>query len=159
MYLHPRWPTRFLVAQKASRKYLTRMSPKWPKYFSFFLSSSSSSDKLVQNCVILSQRFLHKTAAFYTEQCTSPSLFDNFKVSRGTLTSHSRTMASSAMPFSLLVQNLAMKLSHTQVTWRHGELSGFVNPLDWVLESVMIQPILLTSTEEDCDDRLFAVLW
>ena len=26
---------------------------------------------------------LHKTAAFYTEQCTSPSLFHNFQVSQG----------------------------------------------------------------------------
>ena len=43
----------------------------------------NQNDKLVQNCVILSQRFLHKTAAFYTEQCTSPSLFHNFEVSQG----------------------------------------------------------------------------
>jgi len=28
----------------------------------------------------LSQWFLHKTAAFYTEQCTSPSLLHNFEV-------------------------------------------------------------------------------
>jgi len=28
--------------------------------------------------------FLHKTAAFYTEQCTSPSLLHSFEVSRGT---------------------------------------------------------------------------
>ena len=45
----------------------------------FFLSSSS--DRLVQNCVTLSQWFWHKTAAFYTEQFTIPSLFNNSEVS------------------------------------------------------------------------------
>ena len=52
---------------------------------SFFLSSSSSSsssssDGLVQYCMTLSWLFSHKTAAFYTEWCTSPSLFCNFQV-------------------------------------------------------------------------------
>ena len=46
-----------------------------------FLSSSSPSDGVVQNCVTL-MWFLHKTTAFYSEQCTSPSLFHNFEVSR-----------------------------------------------------------------------------
>jgi len=31
----------------------------------------------------LSQWVSHKTATFYTEQCTSPSLFHNFEVTRG----------------------------------------------------------------------------
>ena len=48
-----------------------------------FLSSSSSLDGLVQNCMALSWWFLHKTAAYYTEQCTNPLLFHNFEVSRG----------------------------------------------------------------------------
>jgi len=38
--------------------------------------SSPSSDGLVR-------QFSHKIAAFYTEQCTSPSLFHNFEDSRG----------------------------------------------------------------------------
>jgi len=46
----------------------------------FFLSSTS--DWLVQNCMTLSQWFLNNTAAVYTEQCTTPSLFHNFEVSR-----------------------------------------------------------------------------
>ena len=29
-------------------------------------------------------QFSHKTAAFYTDQCTSPSLFHKFEVSQGT---------------------------------------------------------------------------
>ena len=48
------------------------------KCFSF-----SSSDGLVQICVTLSWLFSHKTAPFYTEQCTSPLLFHNFEVSWG----------------------------------------------------------------------------
>ena len=61
-----------------------------PKCFSLFQnvflsssSSSSSSDGLVQICVTLSRWFSHKTAAFFTEQCTSPSLFSRFEVTRG----------------------------------------------------------------------------
>ena len=51
----------------------------------FFLSSSTS-DGLVQNCVTISQWFSHKSAtAFYSEHCTSPSLFHNCEVSQGTL--------------------------------------------------------------------------
>ena len=49
----------------------------------FLSSSSSSSDGLVQICVTLSRWFSHKTAAFFTEQCTSPSLFSRFEVMRG----------------------------------------------------------------------------
>ena len=48
----------------------------------FFLSSSSS-DRLVQMCVTLSQWFLHKTEAFFTEQCINSSLFSRFEVTRG----------------------------------------------------------------------------
>ena len=47
--------------------------------FFFFLLSS---DRLAQYCVNLSRWFTHKTA-FYTEQCTTPSLFHNFEVSQG----------------------------------------------------------------------------
>ena len=46
---------------------------RWPNVF--YLSSSSSSDGLVQNHVTLSPWFSCKTAAFYTEQCTSLSFF------------------------------------------------------------------------------------
>ena len=52
---------------------------------SSYSSSPSSSDELVQNGMTLSQWFPHKTAAFYTEQCTSPSLFHNYEVSQGAL--------------------------------------------------------------------------
>ena len=51
--------------------------------FSSSSSSSSFSDGLVQICVTLSRWFSHKTAAFFTEQCTSPSLFPRFEVTRG----------------------------------------------------------------------------
>ena len=53
------------------------------KMFFFLSSSSSSSDGLIQICVTLSRWFSHKTAAFFTEQCTSPSLFSGFEVTRG----------------------------------------------------------------------------
>ena len=62
---------------KALQKYWTRKQPDH-QYV------SSSSDGLVQNYVTLSQWFPHKTAVFYTEQCTSTSLFHNFEVSWGT---------------------------------------------------------------------------
>ena len=47
------------------------------------VSLSSSSDGLVQICVTLSRWFSHKTAAFFTEQCTSSSLSSRFEVTRG----------------------------------------------------------------------------
>jgi len=61
-------------------------------FFFFFLSS----DGLAQYCVNLSWWFMHETAAFYTEQCITPSLFHNFEVSQG-IHNHSlkKTMASS----------------------------------------------------------------
>ena len=52
-------------------------------FFSSSSSSSSSSDGLVQIHVTLSWRFSHKTAAFFTERCTSPSLFSSFEVTWG----------------------------------------------------------------------------
>ena len=60
------------------------------------LASSNLADSLT-TC-------LHKTAAFYTEQCTTPSLTGNFEVSRGLETAHSITMASCATPFSSYVR-------------------------------------------------------
>jgi len=50
-------------------------------FFFFFLLSS---DGLAQYRVNLSRWFTHETAAFCTEQCTTPSLFHSFEVSRGT---------------------------------------------------------------------------
>jgi len=44
----------------------------------FFLLSS---DGLARYCVNLSQWFTHETAAFCTEQCTTPLLFHNLEVS------------------------------------------------------------------------------
>ena len=65
--------------KKALRKYQTRKSPDSQNVFlSFFFFFR----RLVQNCVTLSGWYLHKTAAFYTEQCTSPLLFHNFEVSK-----------------------------------------------------------------------------
>ena len=63
-----------------------------------------SSDGLVQIWLTPSRRCLHKTAAFYTEPCTTPSLFDNFEVSRALETARSITMASSTTPFSSYVR-------------------------------------------------------
>ena len=62
----------------------------------FFLSS----DGLAQYCVNLSRWFKHETAAFCTEQCTTPLLFHNFEVSRGTR-NHSLNFQFGT-PFSLL---------------------------------------------------------
>jgi len=47
----------------------------------FFLLSSS--DGLAQCCVNFSQWFTHETAAFCTEQCTTPLLLHNIEVSQG----------------------------------------------------------------------------
>jgi len=53
-----------------------------PERLSSSSSSTSSLDRLVQK---LSRWFLHKTAAFYTEECACPSLFHSSEVSQGSL--------------------------------------------------------------------------
>ena len=68
--------------------------------FFFFLLSS---DGLAQYCVNLSRWFTHETAAFCTEQCTTPSLFHSFEVSRGTVTSSLKNYSFLGTPFSLFV--------------------------------------------------------
>ena len=52
-------------------------------FFFFFRFFSPSSDGLAQYCVDFSRWFTHETAAFYTEQCTTPSLLHNIEVSQG----------------------------------------------------------------------------
>ena len=63
-----------------------------------------SSDGLVQIWLTPSRRCLHKTAAFYTEQCTTPSLLATSKSHEALETAHSITMASCATPFSSYVR-------------------------------------------------------
>ena len=57
--------TRKSIAKVSNQKVARR-----PKHFSFFFLF----------VLTLSQWFSHKTAAFYTEQCTSPLLLRNFEV-------------------------------------------------------------------------------
>ena len=79
---------------KNRRESTTPGTRKTGKLF-FFLLLSSSSDGLAQRRINLSRWFTHETAAFYTEQCTSPSLFHNFEVShQAAAATHSKTMAS-----------------------------------------------------------------
>ena len=119
----------------------------------------------------LSRWFSHKTAAFYTEQCTSPMLSHNFEVSRGTsIQSLKNCMASFAMLFSSFVvmhtNHLATKCDTVQDCWvrnmvgvHGGKESLFIHcwlgvwtePGQW-----FSQRILHTSKEEACEDRLAA---
>jgi len=69
--------------EKASRRYQTRSSQNRRNVFLSFFLLLSSSDGLAHYCVNLSRWFMHETAAFYTEQCTTPSLFHNFEVQQG----------------------------------------------------------------------------
>jgi len=56
----------------------------------------SSSEVLAQYCVNFPRWFTHEKVAFYTEQCTTTSLFHNFKESHKALVvTHSKTMVSS----------------------------------------------------------------
>ena len=78
------WPTRLPMARESIAKIPNQTAAKRPNCFSsyspfFFLSS----DVLAQCCVNLSRWFTHITAVFFAEQCTTPSLFHNFKVLQG----------------------------------------------------------------------------
>ena len=111
-------------------------------------SSSSSSDGLVQICVTLSQWFSHKTVAFSTEQCTSPSLFPGLKSHEAGKTAHWRTMASFVMPFSLHVYTCTQSTQWqnviiTQDCWIRntiGVQGVFEESLVWTM---ILQPMLL----------------
>ena len=72
-------PTRLLASRKTVVKVPHQVLAKRANCFSFFFFFLSS-DGLAQRSLNLSRWFLHETAAFYTEQCTSPSLFRNFQV-------------------------------------------------------------------------------
>ena len=63
--------------EKASRKYPAQQEQNGQIVFLL------SSDGLAPYCVNLLCWFTHETAAFYTEQCMTPSLFYNFEFSRG----------------------------------------------------------------------------
>jgi len=86
--------------EKALRKYPTKQQQNGQIVFFFFLSS----DGVAQCCINLSRWFTHKTAAFFTEQCTTPSLLHNFEVSQGAC-SHSLKHYGFqfGMPFSIFV--------------------------------------------------------
>jgi len=90
------------VARESIVKVPNQELTKRAKCFSFFFLLSSS-DGLAHYCVNLSRWFTHETAAFCTEQCTTPSLFHNFEISQGTR-NHSFTNYGFhfGTPFSLL---------------------------------------------------------
>jgi len=70
------------VAWKSIAKAPNQKVARLPKYFSFFFFFFTwASSKLGGSFTMVS----HKPATFHTEQCTSPSPFHNFEVSRGTL--------------------------------------------------------------------------
>ena len=135
----------------------------------------SSSDRLVQNCGTLSWWFSHKTvASFYTKQCTSPSLFHNFEVSWGGLTHavteelwlclwchflHLYACAQIIKQQNAIVTRdcwIRIYIVLCMKTWRvfviHCWLSVWLEP-----GQLILQPILHTSTEEACEDRLAAM--
>jgi len=66
-----------------AEKYHESTEPESTKTTKLFFFLLLSSDRLAQYCINLSRWFMHETAAFYTEQCTAPSLFHSFEVSQG----------------------------------------------------------------------------
>jgi len=60
----------------------------------------------------LSQWFSQKTAAFYTEQCTSPLLFHNFEVSR-------RGLNRTPKNYSFISDTIFKKLTHVHKSLRN----------------------------------------
>ena len=78
-FTYPRLKLNCIFAQ-IKFSWLTRLLAVWnptkqPNCFSLLFHISSSSDRLAH---ILSVWFLHTTTACYREQCTGPSLFYNF---------------------------------------------------------------------------------
>ena len=116
---------------------------------------------------------LHKTAAFYTEQCTSPSLFHNFQVSQGssnqslknygfisnTIFKNCRHMHKSLSNKAIIIQDCWIT-KNQWCAWRHGKTGINCWLCVWraPAQLMFLQPILHTSTEEAYEDGL-AALW
>jgi len=99
-------PSVFMTRKTPSgaRKYREGTKPGTCKTGQMFLDLLLSSDRLAQYCVNLLRWFTHETAAFSTEQCTTPSLFHNFEVSQGArIHSLKHYGFQFEMPFSLFV--------------------------------------------------------
>ena len=106
------------------------------KCFSFFFFS----DGLVQICVTLSQWFSHKTAAFSTEQCTSPSKSHEAVPFRHhfffTLRMRTNHYGRGSKPCSLCEEDSLADSVLNHVFARHGDEMGLVGACngDWVME-------------------------
>jgi len=74
--------------EKTSQKYPTKQQQNGQIVFLLLLSFFLPSDGLAQYCVNLLRWFTHETAAFSTEQCTTPSLFHNFEALQGACSHH-----------------------------------------------------------------------
>ena len=119
-------------------------------------SSSSPSDRLIQNCMTHSHWFLHETVAFYTELCTSPLLFHNFEVSQcgsnQSLKNYgfiSNTMRTNHLTMKQLLFKI-VELEIRLCTWRQGEslasinmcwLSAWREPVSCILNCFMLSKI------------------
>ena len=160
------WPTKLLVVQECIANVPNQKVAKLPK------SSSSSSCFffffywLVQNCGILSQRFLYKNSGIL-HWAVAPAhwFFTTSKSHKVVQTGHSTTMASLWCHF---LHFYAWSVTITQVCWIRytvcvhgdGELFGFVlATFTQCLNNCLVSDSSAhTPTEEACEDRLFAVL-
>jgi len=109
------WRTTHPVALKGIMKVPNQKIARRPICLSFSSSSSSSSSffffRQASSNLCDSQWFAHKTAAFSTEQCTSPSLVSSLKSHKVVWTAHWRTMASFATPFFFMCTHAHKSLS------------------------------------------------
>ena len=70
-----------------------------------------SSDGLAQYCINLSRWFTHE-AAFYTEQCTTPSLFTTSQSRKALVATHLRTTASNlGSHFLICIMHAHLKIT------------------------------------------------
>ena len=154
------WPTTRLVVWKSITKVPNQKVSRRPKSFSsvfFRLASSNLCD-----CFTM---VLAQTAAFYTEQCTSPSLFQNFEVSRGGLNQWLKNYGFiyNALFFTCMHAHkslgnemyLLLKIADLKIQLMCMETGRALSSIVACLR--ILQPILHTSTEKASEDRLAAL--
>ena len=152
-----------LSGTKSITKVPNQKVTRWTKCFFFsFILLLFLLLLLLQIHMTLSQWFLHKAAAFSTEQCTSPSLSYRFEVSWGGLNHSLKNygfLCNSIFFFTCMHAHKSLsKVIITQDCWIRNTVSvqGVIEEsLVW---SMILQPIQHTSTEEACEGRL-AALW
>ena len=120
---------------------------KWISNLNFFFRWATGSSI----CVTLSRWFWHKTAAFFTEQCTSPSIFYRFEVSRG----GSNRSLKNFLCDTIFSSHVCMRTNHLAMKCNY--YARLLN--SWYAGSVWREPGLVNDSSANTANICWGSLW